>query len=351
MRNIQYRYLLTVLLITAGPVLFGQVEKTKTVTESYKVGADTRLEIDSRYGKIHIDTWDQNVIDVEVTVTAKRRSERRAEELLDKVDIDISGGENSSYIRFKTSIDGSINNRSDENFKIDYKVSMPKVNPLMVSHRYGSFYLDDLDADVDLRIKYGNMRVEKVTGDFEVELSYGNGEIDELGSGNMEINYSRMDVEKAQDLDLESKYSNVSIGTARDVDVNNRYGKLELDKVDIIEGESRYGGIQIESLVKGLVMEVQYGSGISVDHVDSGFDRIDIESSHASSDLTFEPGVNATVEGKFRYCDLKYDDGDVDFKYINTGNTSREYRGNIGSGGNSKIKLYSSYGNIRIRIR
>ena len=96
------------LLIASGSVL-GQsfTTRSKQVKKSYNLTKKTRLAIDNKYGDVHINTWDQNRMEVTVTIKAEKRSEDRAQQLLEQVEIEINGNESTGTIEFETHIRGN----------------------------------------------------------------------------------------------------------------------------------------------------------------------------------------------------------------------------------------------------
>ena len=137
-----YSVLIAVLLLSGVDSLLGQV-KEKRVDQTFNVTSNTRLSIDNRFGKVHINTWDQNKIEAQVTVEVEG-SESGARNILNRINIDVS--ESSSEVRIKTDIDGSKNHGGNRRFRINYEINMPKNNPLMVDHRHGDIYLDNLNG-------------------------------------------------------------------------------------------------------------------------------------------------------------------------------------------------------------
>jgi len=325
-----------------------QVEKKKEYDKSFDVASNATLSISNKFGEVHIETWDKNVIQVKVTVTSKKRSESRALESLDQINIDFS--QSSGGVDIETEISGSMNNRSGEKLTIDYEVSMPESNNLDVKHSYGSLYLDNLRGSLNLKMSYGNMKVGTIGGESDIKLSYGNGEIEAIQDGDLSVSYSNLSIEKMGNVELSSQYSNVEFRESGDISISNKYGSVKINEIKSLKGSSKYGNLRIKKLHQSLVMDLLHGSGVKVDWISKTFNWIDIDASYATNSiLLFERGFGAELEGYFKYCDLKFDKEDFDFNYINKGNTSSEYKGRIGTGNMSaKIHLKSSYGNIRI---
>ena len=63
----------------------------------------------------------------------------------------------------------------------------------------------------------------------------------------------------------------------------------------------------------------------------------------------FEKGMSAQLDADMKYCDLKNYDIPFDHTFVDESGSQKEYRGKLGSGaGNSRIKIVSGYGNIKI---
>lgn len=346
MRQLPYSLIILLLVFCSTSGLFAQVEKSKTIEKSYDVNRDVEVALTNKYGEIDIETWDQNRLVVVVTITVEKTSEKKAQQYLDQIDIDIS--ESSNSYEFETEIDGSLNMRGGEELSIDYEVKMPKTANLYSKVSYGSLYMDDLSGDAELRIAYGNMKVDELNGNTELKLSYGNGKIEKMSDGELSISYSNIEIKEMQDADVVAQYSNVEIGKSKDVTLSNKYGSFEVDEVYSLDGNLKYGNLDIERLFKSLILSMAYGNGVRVDWISKDFEKIDIEAEHASTVLSFEKGFSADVEGYFKYADLKFSD-DFEFSYVSKSSSSAEYKGKIGEGsGDSKVRLNSKYGNVKI---
>jgi len=339
-------FLLLILFVFIGTAN-GQVEKTKEVHKTFKTNNSTLLRIDNRYGEVHIETWAKDEVKLDIIVTIKKRSEARADEILNNIDFDIS--ESSSVVSIETKINGSINTGKSDNFSIDYKVFMPKANPLNVKNKYGSFYLADFDGRLELEIKYGNMKVRNVKGKSFIALGYGSGEIESLNNGELEISYSNMTIERMGEMEVYSKYSKLEFNKIGKMYIENKYGNVNVGEAVSIEGDIKYGGMRVAKLSKKLLLECKYGSGVNVDWISKDFEMVRLRSGYASSRLIFEKGFTARFDGNFRYCNLRYPEGDFDFSEIHESSNQSEYHGVMGKGTpKSQISINSEYGDVKI---
>ncbi len=80
-------------------------EKTKTIKKEFDVNADALLTIKNKYGNVDVISWDQNRVEIEVTITVSGNDESKVIDRLSKINVNF---ENSrSAVSAKTSIENS----------------------------------------------------------------------------------------------------------------------------------------------------------------------------------------------------------------------------------------------------
>ncbi|MTI30437.1 hypothetical protein [Xanthovirga aplysinae] len=325
-----------------------QVEKEKRISKNYKVNKTTELKLSNKYGQVDVETWDKNEIDVEVVVKVKMRNEVRVQKILNKIEIEIN--ENKDKISFETQLNGSINTSSSESFTIDYRIKMPKGNPLDLKNRFGDVFLDDFKGSLDLELAYGNLKARKLLGDkLSVDLSFGSGEVDELKSGNMDVRYFDLDIEHLGKVILENGFGKLTIGTADDLELDSRYGSVRIGEAGVVEASVGFAGFDLGSVSRSLRLVAKHANGIEIDHIAKTVEVIDVDADFSGVRLNFEKNWDANVDVKLSFAKLRYDKEDIDFNYVNIGRNVGEYKGKIGKGENSNIKISSSYGDVRLK--
>ncbi|MBC8111463.1 MAG: hypothetical protein H7Y04_10420, partial [Verrucomicrobia bacterium] len=165
-------------------------EKRKKISRNFKVNVSDKLQISNQFGKVHINTWDKNEMQVDVEVIAKAGSEAKAQEILDKINIEIS--QNQGLIVFKT-VQESINSRGNDrkSFEINYVAYMPRNNPLTLRNSFGDTYIANLNGRADITSSHGSLRTEKLmNNDNDVDISFGNGSILYVKGGKLAIAHS-----------------------------------------------------------------------------------------------------------------------------------------------------------------
>src|SRR5258708_5954629 len=131
------------------------IDKKKTISKSYTVTKEDKLEIENSFGNVMISTWDKNEIKVDIEIGAKANTEAKAQDMLDE--IEVSDHQGGHTISFKTDV-GDINdhgkhnknNDDDRKFYIDYTVYMPAVNPLQIENSFGKIKIPNMSGQVNL---------------------------------------------------------------------------------------------------------------------------------------------------------------------------------------------------------
>ena len=345
----QYLPFLLVVIFFAGSVLaHAESEKRRSNNKSYQVSGSTMIKLSNSFGKMHVETWDKNEVKIDIEIIARASNDDRAQNLLDKIDIHIDDDNPSSSLSFVTSIG---NNKSGRNtsFEINYDVSIPKTNSLDLKNSFGDAYLGDMTGDVDLNVQYGNLKAGKLTGDCDVKLSFGSGfsEIDAIEKGDLKVSYSKLGVEEMGDMDVHSSFSTFETERARSMDLIAKYGEVEIEEIDVLEADVNFSGFELEKVNKSLVLDIDYGGSVDIGLVKST-KLLDIKSSFGPVNINLEPGINASVEASMSFCNLRYDEDQIEFSKIIKDNTSSKYEGKMGTGAGTIIKIVSKYGNLRL---
>jgi hypothetical protein len=347
MKTSQFK-ITTILLILTPFFVFGQVTKTKEVKRHYTVSGNGDLSIDSRYGNVHVETWSKNEVDISIEIEVRKRSESKAQQYLDKISINIDDG-SPNNLAFKTMINGNIDNRGDDQLKIEYKIKAPASLNMRLKNSYGNLYLQDASGRMTINVGYGNLKVGELSGPIDLKLSYGNGEIEKVSDGDIVVRYSNLEIEDTGNVDVSNSYSNIDFGKSKNVDLENKYGNLTWSSLNNLDGYSKYGNVKVSKLYKSLTFDVMYGGGIKVGWISKDFEIIDVESSYATVSLKFQRGMSADLDAEMKYCNLKNYDIEFDHSYIDESGSMKYYKGKLGSGNfSSKIKLVSAYGTVKL---
>ncbi len=342
-----FRYsLLFMLLLAFGFNALAQVEKNKKVDKSYQVKSSTVLEVINKFGKVHVNTWDKSEIAVKVEVIVEDKDDKRAQDLLDEIDIKIN--ESGDRKSFETTLSKGFKSKGKQSFEVNYEISMPSGNPLELKNSFGNIYLGDRTGATKLDLSYGDLKAGKLTGESDFKLSFGKGDVDELGSGTMTIKYSKLEIAKVGDVKLKQGFSDLEIDEIGKVDLESKYGSLDFGTVESIDGSAGFSGFEIDRLKTSIKLEASYVSGFTIDELAKGFDFVDIEGKFGNYRITLEDGSNASVEGEFRFSTMSYDKDEINMHYVNKDMHRATYKGKVGNGSGGQISVVSSYGDLRL---
>jgi len=345
---------LAVCLASAG--LIAQ-EVSKEFHKDWTASAGTTLDINNRYGKVVVETSDQNKITIDVKVTVEYPNRDRAQRLLDYIDVQFS--EDGDLLKVKTIIDEKFKfsgwGGGSRRFSIDYKVNMPSKINFTLANRYGNSELDKIEGLVKLDIKYGDLIAENLARGNEkpmnyISLAYGKADIESAGWLDATVRYAgSFIIGKCQALLLDSKYSKIEIE-----DISSFVGETKNDKVEIeniinLVLDAGYTDINIGELAKKLKFNGGYGS-INVDRIPAGFESIESDSRYIGVRFGIETDANYELDAKTSYGDIKFDESNFQHQKRIVENNSSETTGIVGKEDNPASKVYvrASYGSVKL---
>lgn len=353
MKTITYKSCLSIVafvLLAQSILAKGEdAEKSKNIKKSYPVDQSIKLSINNQFGKVHVNTWDKNVIEVDITIKAVKSSDSKAQEAIDRIKIEISEEQSSKkMISFKTVMNGKFNNSKGEEVSIDYTINMPASNPLRVENSFGDVYLANFSGDLLLEVGYGNLKAENIKGLAEIELEFSKGEISSMTSGKLEVSYSKLNIDELGKVEIENEFSDLNIGKANELNLESKYGSVEIEEVQSLETDVEFSGFKVNKLYRSLKADMQYPNNAKVSWISKDASLIDITTSFGSIDLGLQKGISASVDLKNSFGSISTPTEGFDFSYIKKEDFEKEFRGTTGQGSKSKIRIVTSYGKIKL---
>ncbi|MFZ2341275.1 MAG: hypothetical protein WAW07_16315 [Bacteroidales bacterium] len=348
--------ILLVCLILTSPGLVAQ-ELTKEFNKEWTAGSGTTLDINNKYGKVIVETSDQDRITIDVKVTVEFPNRERAQKYLDYIDVTFN--EEGDILKARTVIDEKFNfsgwGGGTRRFSIDYTVTMPSRINFNLVNRYGNSEIEKVDGLVKIDIKYGNLLVERLTRGNEkpvstISIAYGKAEIGSAGWIDLVARYvGELTIDECQALLLDSKYSKISIDKTSSVVAECRYDKLTINNINNLVLDAGYTDINIGKLSKKLKFDGGYGS-ITVESIPAGFESIETNSRYIGVRLGIESGANYELDARTSYGELKFDENNFSHQRRIVENNSSEISGIAGSDSSPLAKVYvrSSYGSVKL---
>ncbi|QGY42910.1 hypothetical protein GM418_04335 [Maribellus comscasis] len=322
-------------------------EKTKEYHQAWTVNSVQTMEISNKYGEIKINSFGGDSITIDVVITVEAPNEKRANELLEQINIDF--GKSGSTASAVTELDNNFKSR--QKFSIDYRVNIPSDKNLKVANKYGNTIVNELNADGDFNIQYGNFTANQLNapvsgGDMNLNLAYGKADIGSSNDMGIEVKYSTINLGGAGNLKVESKYSVLNVEESKVVNIESKYDTFEFEEIEALSATTKYSHFKIEELKKRLKIEAGYG-GISVDEIADDFESISIENSYGQIKLGLDE-ASYSLDASCDYCGISYPEDDFVGNRMKE-NHSQTVKGKVGSGGSGTVYIRSRYGEIKLR--
>jgi hypothetical protein len=336
------------------------IEKKKTITKSFTVDAKDKLSINNQHGEVKVELWNKNEIKVDITITGYGNSEKKAQELLDNVEIiDKREGEK---ISFKTLIDSDNDSwswgnnwswkgdKKDDNcncpttkkgVEVNYMIYMPRTNSLAVSNKYGKTIIAQFSAPLRVTSNYGSFTSDRLTGaDKDIFVQYGSSNIKQMDDGDLHIAYSKLNIDKADNLKL-----------------TNNYGSVTLDDINNLDGTFQYSSGKIGRINETGKLNISYSDGVQLSELSKTLKTLDIRSNYTAVKLPVNGDVNADFEVTTTYANFRYPQGKLTFTVNPDENddddrkmgwqSTKTYKGKIGKGSNTKITIKTNYAGVK----
>ena len=327
-------------------------EKTKTIKKEYDVNADALLNIKNKYGNIDVISWDQNRVEIEVTITVSGNNESKVIDRLSKINVNF---ENSrSEVSAKTSIENSskgwYNSNNKMNYQIDYKIKVPVTNRVDLNNDYGTITLNEIKGRAEINCDYGKILIGSLFHeDNSINIDYtSDSEIELMNGGSINADYSKFRIEKAKKIELNADYTDSEFVNIEDLNFVCDYGKLEVGQANTIDGHGDYLTIRLGTIYKKLSIDADYG-GIKVDKLMKGFESVRIHSDYAGIKIGMDSDLSFNFIGKSSYGGFSIDGENVTYLKKVVKSNSKYYEGFVKQeNSGATIDISSEYGSVKL---
>ncbi len=342
MKTFNFSILCLALLLGA---FTAQAEKSvKKVYRSYSLSQVQKLNLDNKYGNINISDSRKDSVIIDVVIWVDGTNDK-AKRLLDKINVNVSHSGNS--VSAETVFDSNFS--SNQEFSIDYNISVPADRELNVIQKYGSVNMGNLTGKGTFEIKYGELRGKNLLSpDLKMDIAYSKVNATATNDLSLILRYSKIFLDKSRNLNLDTRYSTVDVGEAQEVVSDSKYDNMKFGSLSSLNVNSMYTGINIERLTRKLEIINGYGN-ITVGSIPAGFELISVNNKYAGIKLGIASDASYKLDGAVRYCNLNHPDG----KFTNRirENNSYQVHGTIGSSDapKSAVRIESNYGNINLQ--
>jgi hypothetical protein len=320
---------------------------TKVIKKEYTVNPDAQVILENKFGQIHCNNWDKNMVSIEIRITVTASSQESANKSLGLVDIVSSG--NSTQVEART-VFGQEGFSGNSKINVDYTVNMPVTVNLNLTNKFGDVFLNDLSGKGNLTIAYGNMEVNKLLNtDNVIDIKFGKCTMQYITGAMVSMKYSEMKVEYAGSLFIDSKFSDFRGNKILSLAIGFEGGKLEVENSSAITGKSKFADLSISHLNKKLDLDIQYGT-CDVSQIAADFTLISIINKYGDVKVAISSGASYTLDADLKFCDLDFPEDQATLTQKITTNTSKSFRATVGKKTNpeAKVIVRSEFGNVSL---
>ncbi|SHI68567.1 hypothetical protein SAMN02745146_1385 [Hymenobacter daecheongensis DSM 21074] len=271
-------------------------EKNRRLSRIYPAVAGRSYAINTRYGRVQINTWSRNEIRTDVEMISRADTDEKAQQLLDMMQVSSTDQDaETGGVAFRSHF-GAMPRACwsrTKLYEVNYTVWLPKNTPLRVHTAFGEISIaDDLTGSTDLAVEYGTLRTGRLEGPQNL-LRVGNGQatVSFARKASIEASYSKLRLDEGQAVTLRNNYSDIDIGTVQDLNVQSKYGEVALGTVRTLRGTSGYSRFSIDRIEERLDMAVQYCPSFEVRTTGRNFRAINVDGGYSTILLNFPDGT------------------------------------------------------------
>ncbi len=340
MKTLKYNILVVLILLIALNVNAERI--SKRIYKNYPVNAVRKLDLNNKYGNIYIENnrTDSVIVAADIWVEGTSEKSRR---LLNNINVTVNLS--GSTVVAVTNIENTMSGNNE--FSIDYHISVPADRELAVVQKYGTVNMQDLTAKGIFEIKYGELNGQKLLSpDLTMDIAYSKVNVVEIKDISLVLSYSKLKLGQGDTMKIETKYSGLNIDNCKQINASSKYDDYNIKNINSLVLNSMYTGIVVDKLNQKLSLVNGYG-GVTIKAIPAGFESISIENKYAGIKLGIAPDADYKLNGKVRYSNIKHPEGKLNKMRENT---SYEVNGTIGKSENPKstVRIDSSYGNVNL---
>ncbi len=277
-------------------------ERSRNESRTFKIFDETTLDINNKYGNIHLFTWDKDSVKVDVEVHVKANKESKVEKIFDYIDIEFS--DTKFYINVETKLkqnQGSfwseVSDLANTIFsgsnkaQINYDVFIPNGMEIKIENKFGNIYFADYKGKTTINLSNGDLKANNLQGYTIIDLGFGNASINSIDKGQLSVRYAEIELDNSNELEIESKSSTLNISKIAVLKLNSRRDKVFIDDLNTLTGNSYFSYLTIKNVPGNINMITEYGE-LKLEAVHKGFQFIELQSKY--TDIYFDIPANVS---------------------------------------------------------
>jgi hypothetical protein len=321
--------------------------KEKNIKKAYYVNPDAILSIDNSYGTISITTWNEDKIELDISIKVSGDNENWVNQRIETIAVDIvalKGMISAKTILGNSSYKGHGKNN---NFEINYTLKIPKNGSVKLNNKYGNISTSDLFAEADIKCKYGKITLGRLSGNSTIQMEYcSNSSIVFLKNGIVTAKYSNLKIGETTKLDLISDYTDIEIEQSDAIKYNSKYGKIRIQNVKTLDASGNYLTIKIGEVFDYLKLNTKYSS-LAVQSINAKANSVTVVAGYTGINIGYHTNFAFDFNVLLKYANFKYD-SDLEIDSKEEVSNSKKYIGFHKKKGLNNLNIISDYGNVTL---
>ncbi|MGO4771388.1 hypothetical protein ACEN2I_06965 [Flavobacterium sp. W22_SRS_FK3] len=324
------------------------ISKQKSIKKTYLVNSNAGIDIDNKYGNISVSTWNEDKIDLDITIKVTGGNENWVNEKLNNIDVDITALK--SMVTAITKIgNSSLKSKGSSNiFEINYVIKIPKNGTVKLNNKYGNISILSLESITDISCKYGKVILGKLnSSNNRIHIEYcQNSTIDYIKTGTIEARYSDLKINDSGNLNLDTNYTDLTISDGQNIKYNCNYGSFKFQKINSFSGSGNYLTINIAEISNNLNIDTNY-SKVNISTITQGANNVNINSGYSDISLGYDANYTFDFDINTKYGNIKSDNS-LEILVTENKTTTKKISGYYKKKGQNKVAVNSNYGNIAL---
>ena len=321
--------------------------KEKNIKKAYYVNPDAILSIDNSYGTISVTTWNEDKIELDISIKVSGDNENWVNQRIETIAVDIvalKGMISAKTILGNSSYKGQGKNNS---FEINYTLKIPKNGSVKLNNKYGNISTSDLFAEADIKCKYGKITLGRLSGNSSIQMEYcSNSSIVFLKNGMVTAKYSNLKIGETTKLDLISDYTDIEIEQSDAIKYNSKYGKIRIQNVKTLDASGNYLTIKIGEVFDYLKLNTKYSS-LAVQSINAKANSVTVVAGYTGINIGYQTNFAFDFNVLLKYATFKYD-SDLEIDSKEEVSNSKKYSGFHKKKGLNNLNIISDYGNVTL---
>jgi len=324
------------------------ISKQKSIKKTYIVNSNAGIDVDNKYGSISVSTWDEDKIDIDISIKVTGPNENWVNERLNSIDVDITALKSMVTAVTKLGNSSLKSKGSNNSFEINYVIKIPKNGTVKLMNKYGNITVLNLEGASDITCKYGKVTVGKLNNTnnrFTIEYCQ-NSSIDYIKNGIVEARYSGLKINDSGNLNLDTNYTDLIVSDGQNIKYDCNYGTLKFQKLNSFSGSGNYLTISIAEISNSINVDANY-SKINISTITSKANNVNITSGYTDVSLGYDTNYAFDFDINTKYGNIK-NDNSLEVSVSESKSTSKRISGFNKKKGQNRMSINSNYGNVTL---